>query len=62
MEQRVTAVAQPSPQEVQGAFVDVITIAQLVNAGVSPIHTFWAFQQQYGIGWDFAEASKNQGE
>lgn len=60
MEQRETEVT--TPQEVHGAVLDSFTIDQLTNAGITPILTFWSFHQQYGIGWDFAEHSKNHGE
>lgn len=49
-------------QTVQGAVIDPETVAILVNSGVCPIYTYWAFQHQYGIGWDFAEHSKNIGQ
>ena len=53
----------PIPLETaQGAMVDTETIEILARNGACPIYSFWAFQQQYGIGWDFAEQSKNIGQ
>lgn len=45
-----------------GAHLDEHVLVSLLIRGVCPSYVFWAFQQKHGIGWDFAERSKNAGE